>query len=73
MVPPTFLWTLISLKSTLVDPELAIIFKTESTAIGDNSLALLEITFEDKEVFTHSINYYLLSKSTYSDISSKIF
>lgn len=53
MVPPTFLVTLISLKSTLVDLEFAIILRTESTAIGDNSLALLEITLEDKEVLTH--------------------
>ena len=72
MVPPTLVVTLISLKSTLVDPVVSIIFKTESTAIGDNSLALLEITFEDKEVLTHSINYYLLVKSTGSDISFKI-
>jgi len=69
MVPPTFLVTLISLKSTLV-LSLLMTFKTASTARGESSLELVLITLEDKEVFTHWINCSLSSKST---VVAKVF
>lgn len=71
-VPPNFFVTLISLKSTLVLLFFSIILKTESTAKGDNSLELVEITFELKAVLTVSINLALSYKSTFSEIVSKI-
>lgn len=59
MVPPNFLWTLTSLKSTLNDSWLGKTLSTASTARGDKISLLAATTFEDKEVLTHSIKLYL--------------
>lgn len=59
IVPPNFLWTLISLKSTLNVSWLGKTLRTASTAKGDKISLFAATTFEDKEVFTHSIKLYL--------------
>jgi len=65
IVPPNFLCTLTSLKSTLVASKFGKTFNTASTAKGDKISLLAETTFDDKDVFTHSIKLYLSFKSTY--------
>jgi len=53
MVPPNFLTTLISLKSTFVSFSISIILKTASTARGAREVLLEETTFDEREVVTH--------------------
>jgi len=72
MVPPSFLTTLISLKSTLTSLSFSTILITASTASGANYVELDETTLDAKDVCTHYINYSLLFKSTTTFISSNI-
>ena len=71
IVPPNFLWTLISLKSTLNVSWLGKTLRTASTAKGDKISLFAATTFEDKEVFTHSIKLYLSVNFTSSCKATK--
>jgi len=60
MVPPNFLTIRMSLKSTLMAVSGSITFKTASTAIGDRTSELVEMTLEEREVLTHWMRVSLL-------------
>ena len=72
IVPPTFFTIFMSFRSTLVALLESIIFRTESTAMGDSSSVLAETTFEEREVATHSIRVSLFAMSTGIDSSFDI-
>mgnify|MGYP007104980570 CR=1 FL=1 len=64
MVPPIFLTSLISLRSTLTAVCGSMTLRMASTAIGDKSSQLEATTFELREVLTHSMRVSLLVMST---------
>lgn len=61
------------MRSTLLGFNGSNILNTASTANGANYALLDETTFDESAVYTHSINYYLLSKSTGFFNSSNAF